>query len=341
MLNNLATSRRRGCNIIIANRDVLNYLKKCTLLEDNARSLFSSLEGKSHETWQLKKSVSRYYTIISQEDVQCENYYTMTVEELLEKEFASKTKFLAENLSDCRFYNYIGLYYAYAKNINHNVSFDPTPGGGHPSATLFKTLIEENNNLLFGIFDGDQKYPGDNIGETLEAVLKVIDSKDRKFFDCLSLADQGVHEAENLIPLGVIEEIYDGREADAQNTIKFLNRLYYDKSNLYFYFDMKKGVYRDNQKYTNKDRYDACWKDCVESFKKSENLEKIRISKVIISQSDLLDKAIEYLSEKSSENNKDLIVIFENFVKNTFVDLKWTEIGKEIFTWGCVGRRIS
>ena len=339
MLNSLATNRRKELNIIIADRDVLDYLKNCKLLEVNARNLFDYLNRKSYETKELKKVVSRYYTIVANNSIECDNCHIITVSDILRKEFSTKTQLIVENLTDFKFYNYIGLYYALKNRINPHLSFDVVPGGGQTSAVLFDDLIKQENRLLLGVFDGDQKYPGDNIGGTLKDVLKIIDSKDRKFFECLSLAEQGVHEAENLIPLKLIEEIYDRREINAQNTIKFLNRLYEERSNLYFYFDMKEGIYRGNKTYT--DNYDTCWKDCVESFKVSENLESLHISKVIISQCGLLEKAIEYLSKKSLENGDDLIFIFENFVKDTFVDSKWTDIGKEIFTWGCVGRRIS
>ncbi len=338
MLNSLATNRRKGLNVIIADRDVLDYLKNCTLLEVNARRLFGDLRRKSPETEGLKKVVSRYYTIVANNSIECDNCHIITVSDILKNEFLSKTQLIVEDSTDFDFYHYIGLYFASRNRISYNLSFDIVPGGGQNSATILDGLIKQENRLLLGIFDGDQKYPGDTIGGTLKAVLKIIDSKDRKFFECISLAEQGVHEVENLIPLKLIEEIYDSREINAQHTIKFLNRLYEKESNLYFYFDMKKGIYLGNKTYT--DNYDACWKDCVESFKVSENLESLHISKVIISQCGLLEKAIEYLSKKSLENGEDLIFIFENFVKNTFIDSKWTELGKEIFTWGCVGRRI-
>ena len=338
VLNSLATNRRKELNVIIADRDVLDYLKNCTLLEVNARRLFDDLKRRIHETKELKKVVSRYYTIVANNSIECDNCHIITVSDILRKEFSTKTQFIVENLTDFKFYNYIGLYYALKNRINTNLSFDVVPGGGQTSAILFDDLIKQENRLLLGVFDGDQKYPGDNIGGTLKDVLKIIDSKDRKFFECLSLAEQGVHEAENLIPLKLIEEIYDRREINAQNTIKFLNRLYEERSNLYFYFDMKEGIYRGNKTYT--DNYDTCWKDCVESFKVSENLESLHISKVIISQCGLLEKVTEYLSKKSLENGEDLSSVFEKFVINTFIDSKWTELGKEIFTWGCVGRRI-
>lgn len=339
MLNNLAMNRRKSLNIVIASRDVLDYLKNCTLLENNARSLYDFLYRKSYETQELKERVTRYYTIVANFSIECDNCYIITVSDILKKEFLTKTQLIVENITDFEFYNYIGLYYAYKNRINCQLSFDIAPGGGRTSADLFSWLIDEENRLLLGIFDGDQKYPGDKIGETLTAVHKVIDLKDRKFFECISLSEQGIHEAENLIPLKLIEEIYDSREINAQNTIKFLNRLYEERSNLYFYFDMKEGIYRVGKTYA--DEYNACWKDCVESFKVSESLESLCISKVTISRGDLLKKVIRYLSEKSLGNDNDLIFIFDNFVKNTFVDSKWTEIGKEIFTWGCVGRRIS
>lgn len=339
MLNSLATNRRKELNIIIADRDVLDYLKNCTLLEVNARRLFDYLIRKIHETKELKKAVSRYYTIVANNGIECDNSHIITVSDILKKEFLSKTQLIVEDLTDFKFYHYIGLYFAYKNRINCHLSFDMAPGGGRNSAGLFDGLIKQENRLLLGIFDGDQKYPGDKIGDTLKAVLEIIDSKDRKFFECISLAEQGVHEAENLIPLKLIEEIYDSRETYAQNTIKFLSRLYEERLNLYFYFDMKEGIYRGNKTYN--DNYYACWKDCVESFKVSENIESLHISQVIISQGGLLEKVIEYLSKKSLENGEDLSSIFEKFVINTFIDLKWMEIGKEIFTWGCVGSRIS
>ena len=338
VLNSLATNRRKELNVIIADRDVLDYLKSCTLLEANARRLFGYLRRKIHETKELKKVVSRYYTIVANNGIECDNCHIITVSDILKKEFLSKTQLIVEDLTDFEFYHYIGFYFAFKNRINYHLSFDIVPGGGQNSATILGGLIKQENRLLLGIFDGDQKYPGDTIGGTLKAVLKIIDSKDRKFFECISLAEQGVHEAENLIPLKLIEEIYDSRETYAQNTIKFLSRLYEERLNLYFYFDMKEGIYRGNKTYT--DNYDACWKDCVESFKVSENIESLHISKVIISQGGLLEKVIEYLSKKSLENGKDLSSVFEKFVINTFIDSKWTELGKEIFTWGCVGGRI-
>jgi hypothetical protein len=338
VLNSLATNRRKELNVIIADRDVLDYLKSCTLLEANARRLFGYLRRKIHETKELKKVVSRYYTIVANNGIECDNCHIITVSDVLKKEFLSKTQLIVEDLTDFEFYHYIGFYFAFKNRINYHLSFDIVPGGGQNSATILDGLIKQENRLLLGIFDGDQKYPGDTIGGTLKAVLKIIDSKDRKFFECISLAEQGVHEAENLIPLKLIEEIYDSRETYAQNTIKFLSRLYEERLNLYFYFDMKEGIYRGNKTYT--DNYDACWKDCVESFKVSENIESLHISKVIISQGGLLEKVIEYLSKKSLENGKDLSSVFEKFVINTFIDSKWTELGKEIFTWGCVGGRI-
>lgn len=338
MLNNLATNRRKGLNIIIADRDVLDYLKKCKQLEVNARRLFDSLNRKSHETKELKKVVSRYYTIVADNSITCDNCYTMTVSDILEKEFSAKTQLLVENLTDFKFYNYIGLYYALKNKISYGVSFDMCPGGGRTSADLLAALIDQETKLLLGIFDGDQKYPGDEIGGTLKAVLEIIDSKDRKFFECISLAEQGVHEAENLIPLKLIEEIYDSREINAQNTIKFLKRLYEDESDLYFYFDMKKGIYRPGKTYSKE--YNTHWEGIAESFRKEEGIEISHISKVIVSQYGLLEKSIEYICENTSENLDGLSILFNSYVKNKLIELKWSDIGKEIFTWGCVGRRI-
>ncbi|WP_246746853.1 hypothetical protein, partial [Streptococcus mitis] len=157
VLNSLATNRRKELNVIIADRDVLDYLKSCTLLEANARRLFSYLRRKIHETKELKKVVSRYYTIVANNGIECDNCHIITVSDILKKEFLSKTQLIVEDLTDFKFYHYIGFYFAFKNRINYHLSFDIVPGGGQNSATILDGLIKQENRLLLGIFDGEPK----------------------------------------------------------------------------------------------------------------------------------------------------------------------------------------
>ena len=335
MLNSIALSRRKGINLIVAEREVLNELSKSELLEKNTRHVFSVLFRRSAEMRALKKKVSRYYTIISDEGIECSNQYTITIGELLNTEFINKSKFIVENLDDFYFYRNLGQYYSWKNRINCEISLDKSPGGGHPCAELFDDLINENNNLLFGIFDGDQKYPSDNKGETIKAIESKVGNKSKRFFDFISLADFDAHEVENLIPIFIIEKIYDSRETYSQNTIKFLKEfLLLKHPQLYFYFDMKKGIYNPKKHYT--EQYDMCWKTILEEFCKTYSLDMKYIHGVTLSGTDLLKGVKEYL-----ENHETRDDIFKLVSESQNFDSKWTDIGKEIFTWGCVGKKIS
>lgn len=341
-LNNIAYFRRRGENLLISNRENLEFLKDCNILEENARHVYSSIFRKELLHYKrFKEEVSRYYTIVSDESVECENSYKLTINDLIEKKFHLKTKFIAENLTDCEFYRNLGLYYSWKKSLVHKITSDNLPGGGNTSANLFNSKITENESLLFGIFDGDQKYFNASEGTTIRKVNKMISLKERKYFDYLSLSNFQTLEAENLIPHFIIETIADTRETNQDFTVKFLKNLVTKKDGAYFFFDMKKGIFKPsrNGKEINYSReYIDYWRPRLDDFCKNEK-EVNEIKKVSVSRNDLLNASVDKL--KSYEESNALETVFDKIDNIELLNSKWEEIGKEIYTWFCVGGRIA
>jgi hypothetical protein len=344
-LNNIAYFRRRGENLLISNRENLEFLKECEILEKNARHVYSSIFRKELLHFRtFKKEVNRYYTIVSDESVECENLYKLTIKDLIEKKFHLKTKFIAENLTDCEFYRNLGLYYSWKKSLLHDIKSDNFPGGGHTSAQLFDSKITENESLLFGIFDGDQKYLNASEGTTIQEVHKMISHKERMYFDYLSLSNFQTLEAENLIPHFIIESIADTRKTEQKNTISFLKNLVAKEDEAYFFFDMKKGIFKSERKgkeITYSQDYINYWQPRLDCFCKVEIPEKEikEIKQVSVEGDNLLNASVKKL--KSQENSQELQSIFDKIDKIYPLNSKWEEIGKEIYTWFCIGKIIN
>lgn len=236
---------------------------------------------------------------------------------------------VAENLEDCTFYKLIAQRYAYdAKVKGIDISFHYELGGGDTINTVFRKCIVEDKVPTLCLVDGDRKYgPTKKFpevpakGETakkLDSINKQLSKQYEGFpFDLYCLP---VHEAENLIPLAILESIAKTSVPDMAKGILLLRKLLSaGLSEAVLYYDFKNGGKRikTEQAFTY-------W------FEIAEKIDNIDFPPLC---SKVLEKAIMVLQGDSKNSIVDVSI-------DSYLLPIWKHIGLIVFSWGCAAKPI-
>lgn len=350
-LEMLALNRKKGKNIIFAEKCVLEVLKECACFSLPVKFLFRSLLNNAIENKLYFKGVNKYINIVNKidgnrvgkKDNNVEEF-KVTLDELSQVDISDYTEFITENQDDAEFYKLITRYYVKSKSIKVSSEFDfeLKPGGGDTIAKILELEIKNKRRLLLCIVDSDIKYPSAGKGSTIEHVEGVIEKEKEGFWKVIFL---DVHEIENLLPLCWVEECTEDT-VTSSDTIKFLRYLIEtdknrDKDKAIYYFDMKKGI--EGKRYICSDTEDE---NKMKEYRKNENFRKFWTTY-------LKGYGIAMDNLKSGDiisgfGNKVLSKVLEKYEKerefpkiDKYIEDRWLLLGKDIFSWGCVGRRIN
>lgn len=131
-------------------------------------------------------------------------------------------------------------------------------------------------------------------------------------FYCLN-----VHEAENLIPLDVLDILAETLVKDMYPGLNYLKKMISSgNGDSILYYDFKEGII-----FKGNDPFDCYWKEISNSVGDG-NMPKLC--------NKTLDKAIEFLQSKNGDkDNVDVIKIDDYLIS------LWNDIGKKVFSWGC------
>lgn len=342
-LNTLAYNREKGRNFIFAEKEVLDILKEKDCLDSLTQKVFKSLFNNSSENKLYFESVNKYINIVEKIDgdrvlkINDKEECNVKLEELSSNNMTDITIIITENGDDYELYKLIAKYYAKSNRIKTSIWFDLKLGGG---STTSKTLeyeietnkeFETNKKLCLCIVDSDIKFLNGPAGDTKKSVEKFIKKKTQDFWKVIFL---DVHEIENLLPICWMEKCTTDIKTSSE-TIKFLRYLT-DKEKKHkaiYYFDIKNGIKKE--KFICKDEknkeYRKFWISYLEDY--GIEIDKVEGEHIIngLSQK-ILSKVVKECIEK---NWLDELNPIDEHLKE-----KWTSVGKDVFSWGCVGNRI-
>lgn len=337
VLEQLALYRRRQKNYIFAEKEVLEKLMLQKYFSKTARSVFLSLYNNSSEDKLYLKSVNKYINIVSNK-INKENCIEIPVEltSISEIDICNSTVLITENQEDASFYKLIAKHYIDYKRLKGiKICFEIKPGGGDNTARVLEETVISRERLCLCIVDSDRKFPDDSGGTTKMHVENFAADKSQDIWKVRIL---DVHEVENLIPIEWMEKCNTENciPLEAIDFLKHLKRkVPEEKDNApVYYFDIKDGIKKDKFVPTDNknERFRDYWNKYIEEYgidlKNAKNIDCEHIIKGINKK--ILDKVLKEFG------NKNIHIKIEDYL----ID-KWLSLGIDLFSWGCVGRKIN
>lgn len=256
----------------------------------------------------------------------------MRINDALTYKLHLQCSMVAENLEDCQFYELIAQRFMHDNRIKGlGLSYRHELGGGNTINTVFRKCIEEDRVLTLCLVDSDIKYgptaeyPGSPAkGETakkLEKTFKrLIAKSDHATYELYCLP---VHEAENLIPIAVLESIEKMLIPEIGSGISYLHKL--------CDANMTDAILRYDFKYGgNKVKGDPSvtyWIEVAEAIG-DDSFPQLCTK--------ILERAIDVLQGDTKDpQNQVRSVCIDSYL----IDL-WNEIGQKVFSWGCANQPI-
>lgn len=236
---------------------------------------------------------------------------------------------LGENVRDCYFYTLIGERYLLDRKMKGvRLRFLNDHGGGGDIGRLFlervqkdriPTLCITDSDWKYGAFQGNKPEYGTTASTVREAFGKLLGMKLLPLFDAFII---DVHEAENLIPLQVLEDMISPSCQDMRKGVNVLQRLATlpQQPNPLLYYDFKEGISFGSKEGTKS----AYWNDILQQLgEKNDNFF------VPVQRTQLLEKVVERIRDKQSAKYLREITI------DSHLQTVWQNIGMEVLTWGC------
>lgn len=337
-LQSLADGRRCGKIEIIGNRNTLQKISEYSHLSSTARGVYERLFEKCTTSRSLLDNVEIYVDVKKNVEAPTkEEAGNGQVKISVPIKWIGENKLevhppilLCENLDDCNFYKYFGDYYKKEKRIlGIDLNFEKQNGGGATTCNVFEDIMTENKKLCLCIVDSDKKYCGcQSLGQTAKSVEDRFNRKNTPIVDLHILT---CHEAENLIPLTVLGEIYD---IDEINEV-----LEKSTDDCWKYIDFKEGLPAFKLKNHLNEDFKNYWtnniprwdKDCLTCKHKCDE----ECTKNVYSgfgDNVLKTSVDEFFSKNSTQKVSEKI-------REPYVSL-WSEIGRLIFSWGVVGEKV-
>lgn len=256
----------------------------------------------------------------------------VSVDKAKEYSLGEKCCLLGENYTDCNFYKllaerYISLRPGRMRGIA--LSFQNKLGGGGTSHMVFEECVVADKKLTLCLADSDikydvtKKYPDLCKGSTVKKLIAVNDHPAlQPYAQIFDFYELPVHEAENLIPLSVLQDVSDTEHIPTMVPgIKCLRKLLKKKLHqAILFYDFKKGV-----NHLKGDPAYEYWCGVA------EEIEDITFPPVC---ADILEKAIKFLNENNDQGRKRIEVV----TLDDYLAPLWHTIGEKVFSWGCAYR---
>lgn len=249
---------------------------------------------------------------------------------------------VGENLDDCIFYRVLGKKFC-EKNGIHGIdlhfSFDP--GGGNPTHKIFTNCVTEKKVPTICIVDSDRKYgkfgscqSDPAIGDTLRLVNGANSMLDtfphvapHKIFPLQ------VHEAENLIPLAVLDNLQSElpQIEPGLKTLEKLKTLCDGEPILYY--DFKFGIRYEED--TPRGKY---WREIADAL--GEQFLPVPEEKLTSAQKAGRERLPASPPFYPISNNR-LLERATNWIDSNQIEIEthlertWEQVGSFILSWGC------
>lgn len=233
VLDKIAMAHKYGKHFVYAPFPLLIRICKMQSLNKSTRRIYSDIKKHCASSGTLVSGIGfRIKVTVASPPASTSVYYIQFNPKLVSGfELYEETHLLAENLSDCSFFEYIVEYYKRSMGINCPVCFYPMLGGGDTIKMVYLNEIKLGRHFCLAIMDSDKKYPQGVLGNTCKGLKKI--HKQYNPFHCFYYIMEKTREVENLIPLSVVK-LYSNN-SDKQI---FRDNIEVDLS----FFDMKEGL---------------------------------------------------------------------------------------------------
>lgn len=349
MFTELACAHRRGECYLCGAPDSIDWLK-------NKLSIFCKGIGTQYaEMSTLINSVDTL-VVISYNEIPIlpqiieqkmsrfnESVRIISVNQAIQYHLGRQCILLGESLYDCAFYRIITNRYMYLNRKTIRgvcLSIIDEIGGGDSTNKSLEKCVRINNNLTICLTDSDKKYDRTkkygaepSRGKTardLESSAKVLVAEGLgKLFELYCL---DVHEAENLIPFSVLDNIAQKSIKEMAPGIAYLRKL--QAANLtgaLLLYDFKNG---NNIKKLREECQKPNSKKLPELAYWEEIAQLVGDESAPCLNEHVLSKSIECMNEPG-------YIYTDSFVVDSHLEETWNTIGKKIFSWGCANRPSS
>lgn len=259
-------------------------------------------------------------------------YKVMLINDALTYKLHLQCSMVAENLDDCHFYELIAQRFMHDTRIKGlHLSYRHELGGGNTINTVFHKCVEVDRVPTLCLVDSDIKYgPTDQYpgtparGGTVKKLEETFNRLAKKSHPVTyELYCLPIHEAENLIPIAVLESITNTLIPDMGNGVSYLRKLRdANMSDAILCYDFKNGGNK-----VKDDPSVTYWIGVAEAIG-DESFPQL-CTKV-------LEKAIDVLEGNTKDKqNQVCSVCIDSYLINL-----WSEIGKKVFSWGCANQPI-
>lgn len=265
-----------------------------------------------------------------------ESVRIFSVEQAIKYRINKPCILLGESLYDCDFYRLVMRWYMHSirksiRGVCPNLIDEP--GSGDSTNRSLEKCVRINHNLTICLTDSDKKYDRSqkfgaepSKGNTARYLIRSKASMiDEGLGDLFELYCLDVHEAENLIPFCVLDDLAMNVVKEATPGIVYLRKL--QGANLkdaILFYDLKKGnnieQLREESKTKSKKKPElAYWEEIAQ---------QIGDESAPCVNENILSKAIQrmkqpgYLEADEFEIDDHLLTI-------------WNDIGRKVFSWGC------
>lgn len=206
-LSNLANAHRSGNHFIFAKSSVLKDIFENADIHQREKSIYQTLFSQVAQFGMLKQNLSTYILVTSSSlcaqhiDINNQLIIRTPIDTFLRFDSLTATSIIGENINDAKFYALIAKAYAKKQTLNYKIKYFPVNGGGTQTGNTYKNH-QDNKKISFCIVDSDEKAKACSIGSTAKGVKSMHRSNGLNNYHIIS-----VHEAENLIPLTIIDEL--------------------------------------------------------------------------------------------------------------------------------------
>lgn len=327
LFNDLATANKRGLCI------ACGHVKSLDLLiehENIVGGIMKSLRGNATEFKTIAEIVDCVFVLTSSEYTRKRNLpkiirnkvRLLPIEDATRWRLGNACSLIGENPRDCDFYNIVGHYFCFSHGIRGiSIKFSPENGGGGSTGDIMIRCVRNLNKFALCIVDRDWRYgqiaEGDDpeSGGTFIAAKKAEEElKQSGLENYFQLFPLEVHEAENLIPFSVLEQLSDTDcSPQGRDLISKLRSIQGGEPIRYLDFKKKmKSGYNVS--------YDMYWEPIrMELGNDSWDKTFYPVGRKV------LEKATVHMK---NANYGELII--DDYLKDA-----WSQLGKVLFSWGC------
>ncbi len=335
-LTNLLLSSKHGYHLIFSSRNFFDRI----LSSDEFSPFLKSVAVRDRANLTFNYELLKHINIFIQVDFESlldpysiekgsQHIIMLSYRYFIESLSIAPTALLTENISDYRLFKIITQLYMKKNNFLLNYNFKNEHGGG----SAIKSVFDESksvNRLCLCLLDNDKKHPKGAKGTTIGA----FPINYFLLVNTVKALDIDVHEIESLIPMDIIEEVlYENNESSILS-FNILKKIMINDPTTKYYFDHKKG-FTVNKIY-ELETHGTYWVPLLSPFVKNTCFSdehctcKVKCMAINCFGEGIYPQSINKMEKLSLKKIEKIL---------NELEIKWDQIGKELFSWGCASKK--